>query len=82
MQATLSKMCSLTSIFEGFCSGLLLSIKISDMLRNFTSQENPLVVAAKHCKVFKMLFSAKFIYSWLENRAWENLRQMAFPVGV
>ena len=59
VSATLPKMYSLASTFQGFRSDLLLSIKISRYLRKVCFPENLLVVVANLCKVFEIFIPTK-----------------------
>ena len=67
------------STFQVFPSDLLLSLRISGYFRK--NQKN-LVVTASHYKVFKIFTPKKTLYSGLHFSAWENIRCLAFRVGV
>ena len=64
--ATLPKMYSLASTFQGFCSDLQLSIKILRYFKKVYFPEKHLVVVAK---VFKIFIPTKTIYSGPDIRA-------------
>ena len=50
--------------------------------RKVIFQKNLLVKAANRCNVFKIFILTKTIYSGPVTRVWENLRHLAFSVGV
>ena len=80
--ATLPKIYSLASTFQGFPSDLLLSIKILRYFKKIYFQEKPFVVAANPCKVFKIFIPTKIIYSGPGIKVRENLIRLAFRTGV
>ena len=82
VSATLSKMYSLSSTFQGFCSDLLLSVKISRFFRKVYFPEKHLVVVANRCNVVKIFIPTKVIYSGSGVRVRENLRRIAIWVAV
>ena len=81
VSATLPKMYSLASTFQGFVSICCYLSKFRDILGKFISQENRFV-ATNRCEDFKIFIPAKTIYSVLHIIVWENLRRLAFGVGL